>query len=365
MDIGVWRGAYRQAFEHARLCLAPRPLTSIFFGGGTPSLMPGALVAGILEDIAAVWPLVDDIEITLEANPTSVEVENLKAYGQAGVNRLSLGVQAFRDEALKFLGREHSSYEARHAIEVAQNLFERVSFDLIYARPTQTAKQWQDELHEALQLQPSHLSVYQLTLEPGTAFYQQALRGDLVLPEAEQACEMYELTQQILTEAGLPAYEISNHARPGFESRHNLTYWRSEDFLGVGPGAHSRWMVDCKLDGGPEVRKAAHHLKTPEQWLESVSQGHGGVAETTQLDRRTVATEVVMMGLRLQEGVRRATYLRRVGKDLLGHLRDDAAFSLRKEGLLDWDEAFIWATDAGRPKLNALIDFITSRLEFL
>ncbi|HEY9537310.1 MAG TPA: radical SAM family heme chaperone HemW, partial [Kiloniellaceae bacterium] len=244
IDQARWRAALLSDLEHAAAKSGPRRVSSVFFGGGTPSLMPAETVAAALEKIAALWGLPAGTEVTLEANPTSAEAARFAAFARAGVNRLSLGVQALDDAALKFLGRQHSAAEALAALGLARSAFPRISFDLIYARPGQGTRSWRDELAEALALQPEHISLYQLTIEEGTAFHGAWRRGELVLPEQEAAATLYEATALHLAEAGLPAYEISNHARPGGECRHNLTYWRYGDYVGIGPGAHGRLSWD-------------------------------------------------------------------------------------------------------------------------
>jgi putative oxygen-independent coproporphyrinogen III oxidase len=241
IDHAAWREAYRRELEHYAALLPERRITSIFFGGGTPSLMEEKTVAGILGDVARLWPIDAGVEITLEANPNSAEAQKFAAFRAAGVNRLSLGVQSLRDEELQFLGRGHSAAEARRAIELARQNFPRFSFDLIYARRGQSPETWEKELNEALQLADGHLSLYQLTIEPNTQFYTRAARGETLTAPDDNAATMYELTQNILKDAGLPAYEVSNHAREGAESRHNLAYWHYDDYIGIGPGAHGRY----------------------------------------------------------------------------------------------------------------------------
>src|SRR5262245_38165171 len=243
IDHSRWRAALLRELDHYAAHTRGRRLTSIFFGGGTPSLMEPATVAAVIERAAEHWPLASDVEITLEANPTSVEAGKFAAFRTSGVNRVSLGVQALNDADLKFLGRHHSAAEARAAIDIARRHFARYSFDLIYARPGQSAAAWRSELAEAVGLAGDHLSVYQLTIEPETVFGAAHRRGELAVPREEEAAALFELTQERLGEAGLPAYEISNHARPGGESRHNLTYWRYGDYVGIGPGAHGRLTV--------------------------------------------------------------------------------------------------------------------------
>ena len=257
--------------------------------------MPPELVERILAKAQELWPH-EAIEITLEANPNSVEVERFRSFRNAGVNRVSIGVQSLRDESLKFLGRQHSASEAQKAIEVAQNTFERVSFDLIYALPGQSPEAWEIELKEAFQFGTTHLSLYQLTIEEGTAFFTQHNRGDWSIPEDDTAGALYELTQALCSKAGLPAYEISNHARPGQESQHNLVYWRYGDYAGIGPGAHGRLTLD-----GQKI--ATRQVKAPELWLKAIDeQGHGD-AEVLIVTPAEQAKERVMMGLRLHQGL--------------------------------------------------------------
>ena len=272
--------------------LSGRTLGSIFFGGGTPSLMPPATVAAIIDAATQHWPVATDVEITLEANPSSVESARFADLAAAGVNRVSLGLQALDDSTLGFLGRAHSVTEGLGALETAQAAFTRVSFDLIYARPDQTPKAWDAELARALSFGTEHLSLYQLTIEPGTRFATLFQQGKLVPLDHDAAADMFESTRTRLLAAGLPAYEISNHARPGAESRHNLTYWRYGDYAGIGPGAHGR------RDGVATVRH-----KKPENWLGAVTRnGHGMVSEDA-LPARDRAIEALLMGLRLREGV--------------------------------------------------------------
>lgn len=267
-------------------------LSSIFFGGGTPSLMPPALVARLLDEAQKLWGFAEDIEITLEGNPSSVEAANYAALADAGVNRVSLGLQALDNKTLRFLGRLHDASEGLKALEVAQKRFSRVSFDLIYARPGQSLDAWQRELAHALSYGTGHLSLYQLTIEPGTRFATMVRQHEFE-PLDEDACaDMFALTREMTAAAGLPAYEISNHARPGEESRHNLTYWRYQDYCGIGPGAHGR-------RGGVATTR---HRK-PENWLDAIDRNGHGINETRELGRREQASEAMLMGLRLGEGV--------------------------------------------------------------
>ncbi len=351
IDQARWRRALCAELEHAAAESGPRRVTSVFFGGGTPSLMPPETVAAALEQIDRLWGLAPGTEITLEANPTSAEAERFASFAAAGVNRLSLGVQALDDAALKFLGRQHSAAEALAALELARTAFPRISFDLIYARPGQSAAAWQAELAEALALGPEHISLYQLTIEEGTAFHGAWRRGELVLPEEDAAAGLFEATAAQLGEAGLPAYEISNHARPGAECRHNLTYWRYGDYAGVGPGAHGRL-----TRGG--VKRATRAHRAPEAWLELVERhGHGWRSvEAIAADQRLA--ELVMMGLRLSEGIARRALRQELGaepEDLLPRARLDR---LVAEGYLVVDAEGLRATPAGRQRLDALLGFL-------
>jgi len=289
--------AYLRELDVVKARVGRQEVYSIFFGGGTPSLMKPQTVAAILDHIGRLWPVATDAEITLEANPNSVEAERFVGYRAAGVNRVSIGVQSLRDEELKRLGRLHSAAEARSAIEIAKRTFDRFSFDLIYARPGQTHEAWRAELSEALALAGEHLSLYQLTIEPDTPFAELHARGRLVVPDPDQALALYILTQDMTESAGLPAYEISNHAAPGGESRHNLLYWRYGAYAGVGPGAHGRLV----LPGGQRIATASE--RNPERWVEHVETAGHGFTEETPLTLSEQADEMLLMGLRLTEGI--------------------------------------------------------------
>ncbi len=292
VDHAQWQQALLAdlAWDHARS--ADGPLQSIFFGGGTPSLMPPALVAALIERADQLWGLADGVEITLEANPSSVEASRFAALAAAGVNRVSLGIQSLDDTALKDLGRLHDAAEAMAAIGVAQRHFARVNLDFIYARPGQSLGAWEEELNAALSFGSDHLSLYQLTIEPGTRYETLARQGKLHLPRDDDAASMFEMTRAITAAAGLPAYEVSNHARPGQESRHNLAYWRYRDYLGVGPGAHGR-----------RGTAATQRHKKPENWLAAVNRNGHGCQSETPLPPAERAMEALLMGLRLAEGV--------------------------------------------------------------
>uniref|UniRef100_UPI0013DB79AA radical SAM family heme chaperone HemW n=1 Tax=Sandarakinorhabdus rubra TaxID=2672568 RepID=UPI0013DB79AA len=298
VDQEAWAGALLTdlAFEAARL--PGRRLASIFFGGGTPSLMPPATVAAVIEAATRHWAPEPDIEITLEANPSSVEAARFAGFAAAGVNRLSLGVQALDDAALTLLGRPHDVAAALAALDIAQSTFARVSFDLIYDRPGMTREAWDAELARALGFGTTHLSLYQLTIEPGTRFAALHARGQLVMPDEDTSADLFAMTQAMTAAAGLPAYEISNHARPGLESRHNLTYWRYGDYAGIGPGAHGR------RKGVATLRR-----KKPEQWLAGVAEAGHGMDSETVLAPLERAREALVMGLRLAEGLDAARFL--------------------------------------------------------
>ena len=308
-DAPRFAAALARELAHFAALTPGREVTSIFLGGGTPSLMPGATVAAILEAIARLWPVADDAEITLEANPGSAEAERFRLYREAGVNRLSLGVQSLDDAALKALGRIHSATEARRAIELARKTFPRLSFDLIYARPEQTARAWRSELEEAIGMAADHLSLYQLTIEAETPFARLHAAGKLRVPDGEQAAALYELTQELTEGRGLPAYEISNHAAPGGESRHNLTYWRYQDYVGVGPGAHGRITVEG-------LKRATIAERHPERWLGRVEAEGSALIGNDALSLEDAADEMLLMGLRLREGIDHARYAAMSGRDL-------------------------------------------------
>ncbi|MGD9668792.1 MAG: radical SAM family heme chaperone HemW [Hyphomicrobiaceae bacterium] len=298
-DHARFLAAYRRELGYAQSVTGRRqPVTSIFFGGGTPSLMPPEVVAGILDEIATLWDVEGGAEITLEANPGSVEADRFAGYRAAGVNRVSLGVQSLHDAELRRLGRVHSVAEAKAALAIAARTFPRFTFDMIYARPGQTAHAWSQELSEALAMAGDHLSLYQLTIEPDTPYAALNAAGKLVIPEADTARALYDLTQEMTEAAGLPAYEISNHARPGAESRHNLTYWRYGGYVGVGAGAHGRLVRERD-----EARIATTTERAPEAWLEAVEARGRGFVDESVLGAEEQADEMLLMGLRISEGI--------------------------------------------------------------
>jgi oxygen-independent coproporphyrinogen-3 oxidase len=320
------------------------PVETVFFGGGTPSLMTGKSAAHVLDTIAARWPVASDAEITLEANPASADAARFADYRAAGVNRLSLGVQTLDDTALKKLGRLHDRAEAVAALALATKTFPRVSLDLIYARPDQTDAAWRAELKQALAFGTSHLSLYQLTIEPETPYALLHRKGRLRIPDEELAAGLYETTQELTEAAGLPAYEISNHARPGAESRHNLIYWRYGDYAGVGPGAHGRLTI-----GGKRLATAA--IRLPERWRNAVAKTGHGFAEMAQISDAEGAREHLLMALRLAEGIDLAAYAARWGT------RPDAAkiAALVEQAMLEPNGERLIATPQGRLVLNAVI----------
>jgi putative oxygen-independent coproporphyrinogen III oxidase len=347
VDAARWTQGLLADLDHHAELVPERAIGSVFFGGGTPSLMPPETVAALLNRVAACWTMTPEVEVTLEANPNSAEAARFRAFAAAGVNRLSLGVQALEPAALRLLGRLHDRAEAIAAIECAADSFARFSFDLIYARPGQSISAWRNELGEALTLAGEHLSLYQLTIEPGTAFATLERRGDLVPPEEEIAAALFEATQDRLAAHGLPAYEISNHARPGAECRHNLTYWRYQDYVGIGPGAHGR----LTRDGG---KFATRQHRTPERWLAAVERVGTGIQETAAIDRDSAVEEMLMMGLRLTEGVDRVRLERAAGQDAES-LFGGSLMPLLEGGFLTLDHERLAATAAGRQRLNAVL----------
>src|SRR5262245_48796672 len=322
-----------------------RTVSTIFFGGGTPSLMQPATVGAVLDAIARHWPVAADVEVTLEANPTSVEATRFKGYRAAGVNRVSLGVQALDDAALKELGRLHSAREALDAVAVARDNFERYSFDLIYARPGQTPAAWSAELKHALAEAGEHLSLYQLTIEQDTPFFALHAVGKLAVPDDDDARALYDTTQEVCAGAGLPAYEISNHARPGAECRHNLVYWRAHEYAGIGPGAHGR------LDIAGE-RRATATERRPEAWLIRAEEHGHGVVTDEALTQEQAADEFLLMGLRLAEGIDPARYTQLAGRPLdpkrIAILHEEGAVETTADGKLR-------VTLAGFPVLDAVV----------
>ncbi|MDX5595076.1 radical SAM family heme chaperone HemW [Pseudovibrio sp. SPO723] len=331
--------------------VASQPVDSVFFGGGTPSLMEPRTVEAILEGINRYWPIGENAEISMEANPTSVEATRFAGYRAAGVNRLSVGIQALNDKDLKILGRQHSVDEAVKAVEIARTTFERISFDLIYARPDQTLEGWEQELNRAIDLAADHLSMYQLTIEEGTMFHRLYAAGKLEMLDPDYAADMFDLTQEVTASRGLPAYEVSNHAVPGSECQHNLVYWRYGDYIGVGPGAHGR----LSLANGQ--RMATLTENHPETWLGLVESKGTGIIETGDLTCEEQSDELLLMGLRLREGIDVARY------EALAERSFNAArlTVLQEEGLVEWiGNSRLRATPRGVGVLNAVITELVS-----
>jgi putative oxygen-independent coproporphyrinogen III oxidase len=340
-----WKTAYLSEIERTSQETRGQILQSVFFGGGTPSLMDPDLIAAILDKVRASWPMSNDPEITLEANPTSVEAGRFAAYRQAGVNRVSVGVQSLNDDALRQLGRMHSVREAIHAIEIAQTTFPRYNFDLIYARQGQDLAAWTSELSLALSLAPRHLSLYQLTIEEGTVFHERNRRGLLAgLPNEDLAADLYQLTHKICEDAGLPAYEVSNHAAAGEESHHNLTYWRGGDYVGIGPGAHGRMTIRGN-------RSATEAIRLPEEWLTAVEKRGSGELPRYELSMEEAGTEYCLMGLRLKEGISIPRYERISGRSL----DPRKLLALSDDGLVLASSARLRATSSGMLVLNGIL----------
>ena len=322
-----------------------RTVSTIFFGGGTPSLMQPQTVGAILDSIGQHWAVAGNVEVSLEANPTSVEATRFRGYRTAGVNRVSLGVQALDDQSLKELGRLHSAQEALDAIAVARSIFDRYSFDLIYARPRQTLEGWKTELKQAISEAAEHLSLYQLTIEPGTPFFGLHKAGKLIVPDDDHGRDLYDLTQQICNDAGLPAYEVSNHARPGAECRHNLVYWRGHEYAGVGPGAHGRLNIEGR-------RYATETEKKPEAWLDLVARNGHGLTVDEKLQPNEVADEFLLMGLRLAEGIDPERFTSLSGRTL----DPDRVSFLQNGGAVEtMDNGRLRVTQSGFPLLDAVV----------
>ena len=349
IDQNRWKRAYLSEIDRYAEMVPNRVLNTVYFGGGTPSLMDPSVVSDILERIRKSWPVANDLEVTLEANPGSVEAGRFSAYADAGVSRVSMGVQALNDADLRKLGRIHSVAEAYQAFDIARKFFNRVSFDLIYARQDQTVEAWRSELKEALSMAVDHLSLYQLTIEPGTAFGERFDRGKLRgLPDDDRSGDMYEVTQEICGTAGLPAYEVSNHAKPGAESRHNLVYWRYGDYCGIGPGAHGR----ITLDG---QRHATEAFWQPGKWLAGVEASEK-VEDQSAIGGQDQADEYLMMGLRLTDGIDARRYKAMSGNDLSAN----TLIRLEEIGMIVQDRHYIRATAGGRMVLNAVIKELLS-----
>jgi putative oxygen-independent coproporphyrinogen III oxidase len=352
IDEAAWTRALIADLDHQAALAPEHEVVSMFFGGGTPSLMPPETAAALIERVERHWRAAETLEITLEANPNSAEAARFAGFAAAGVNRLSLGVQALDPQALRFLGRGHDRDEAIAAIKLSQALFSRTSFDLIYARSGQSLAAWQEELDEALALAGEHLSLYQLTIEPGTAFHTRAAKGELTIPDEDHAAALFEATQQRLAAHGMPAYEISNHARPGAECRHNLAYWRYEDYLGIGPGAHGR--ITCA-----GTKYATRQRRLPEAWLAAIEKAGDATEETTPIARATAIEEMLMMGLRLTEGIPRVQ-LEDLADCTVETLLGAALPRMIDGGFVEFDRDRLRATATGRQRLNAVLGALLS-----
>ncbi|WP_171178678.1 MULTISPECIES: radical SAM family heme chaperone HemW [unclassified Ruegeria] len=344
IDQERWLAAYLSELRRSASETPGRVLNTIFFGGGTPSLMDPETVSSVIDEARALWHPSNDMEITLEANPGSVEAGRFAAYRDAGVNRISMGVQALNDDDLRRLGRIHTVAEAQAAFEIARTCFDRVSFDLIYARQHQTPEAWRAELSEALSMAVDHLSLYQLTIEDGTAFGDRYAVGKLRgLPEDDSAADMYLITQDICEAHGLPAYEVSNHARTGAESQHNLIYWRYGDYIGIGPGAHGRLTLN-------EEKYATETYLNPQRWLDAAERGGGEKGRTT-LSLEDQASEYLMMGMRISEGLDIDRWERLAGRKL----SEDTVDHLIGIKMIEHENGRLRATSDGRAVLNAVI----------
>lgn len=344
-----WFDGFKNAIGQYSEYLKNKTVTSIFFGGGTPTLMPPELVAFILDELQSIAPFAKNVEITLEGNPSSTEAQKLEFFKKSGINRLSLGVQSFREDDLQFLGRRHSVTEAKKAIEIARGIFSNYSFDLIYARPNQTVTDWEKELEEALCYTPPHLSLYQLTIEKGTPFYQAYKKKAFSLPDEETSAQLYEKTESMLYKEGLKTYEVSNYAKEGFECQHNLNYWHYGDYLGIGPGAHSR----ITLSGKRYALMDIHH---PEKWLEHALNNQQFVQQKEELISDIIVEEAIMMGLRLESGINKKQFFLRTGTHLDNIITQGSLPELIKQEMVSHTEDTLRITPKGRLLTNLIIE---------
>ncbi len=351
IDQEIWAQAYVDSLKHYAQKIPNKQIVSIFFGGGTPSLMRPQTVQTIIDAIQSLWSVANDIEITLEANPTSVEADKFEGFKTAGVNRISMGVQAFNDEDLVFLGREHNVSEAKKAIDIARSVFDRYSFDLIYGRPNQSTADWTAELSEAIPYTNGHMSLYQLTIERNTPFYMRHSRGEFKIPDEVKGAEFYHLTQDIMSGAGLPSYEVSNHAAPDQECKHNMIYWNMADYIGVGAGAHGRFMI------GDEKYASRDHA-APEIWLERAAQNGTGAHALQPLSQEDRLHEAVMMGLRLKDGlsIKRCESLS--GLKFTDHVDMQKLGIATEQGWAICEGDNIRLTREGILRLNALVPYL-------
>ena len=351
IDHKQWVKSYLREIEYIAEMTNGRKVETVFFGGGTPSLMEPETVHEILSAVQKHWDVAPDWEVTLEANPTSSEADKFRAFRQAGVNRLSLGIQSLRENDLKFLGRTHDIAQAKGAIELAANTFDRFSFDLIYARPQQTVEQWIAELKEALDMAVGHISLYQLTIEKNTPFFIRHARGEFKVPEEELGADFYDATEEVMAQAGFQSYEVSNYAKPGQQSRHNLIYWRYGDYAGIGPGAHGRLTLDDK-------KYATRTHRAPDIWLERTLQNGHAHHDFEFIDHLQRLQETMMMGLRLSEGVPLARLEQEYHGDIFDVLSKEKISKLQNEGLLIFEDGMIRATHAGRKCLNSVLNYL-------
>lgn len=353
VDPAAWQRSLLAELDYYGIKTKGRRLDSVFFGGGTPSLMPPAIAGALLDALAGYWSLAPDLEITLEANPSSVEAQKFADFRAAGVNRVSVGVQSLDNDALRFLGRAHSATDAIQAITIAERTFERTSFDLIYALPGQSRAAWSGQLATALARNPGHLSLYQLTIERGTPFFSDHRNGAFFLPEEDLAADLYELTGEMTEKAGLPAYEVSNHAAIGQESRHNLTYWRGGDYVGIGPGAHGRLTIDGK-------RLQTEQIPGPANWLSAVAEKGNATRLSATVSDTEQIEEFLLMGLRLAAGIDRDLFARITGRALDDCIDQAQLPALEAAGLVVADAQGLRATAAGLQRLNAIIAAIAA-----
>lgn len=347
VDQARWQAAFLQEAAYFAAEFPDRTINSIFFGGGTPSLMDGGTVAGIIDGIRSLWTMSKTLEVSIESNVSTAEVNRFESFRRAGVSRLSLGVQSLNDQALAFLGREHSAADALAALRHGQELFSSVSADLIYARPQQSVESWQQELGQALEHTRDHLSLYQLTIEPGTPFAQQKIEA----PDEELAATLYETTNNLMEAVGLSPYEVSNYSRPGHECRHNLTYWLGGDYVGLGPGAHGRLTTNQQTD-------ALYQIHTPQRWLNAVEKNHHGTARRTSLTSQERMEELIMLGLRRVQGIDNKRFLSLTGMSLDKFLDSAQIDELNKGGFITLDSSGIRTTPSGRQRLNAVLEYL-------
>jgi len=347
VDQARWQATFLREAAYFAAEFPDRTVNSIFFGGGTPSLMDGDTVAGIIDGIQSLWATSKTLEVSIESNVSTAEVNRFEAFRRAGVTRLSLGIQSLDDQALAFLGREHSAADAVTALRHGQELFSSVSADLIYARPKQSVESWQRELGQALEHARDHLSLYQLTIEPGTPFARQKIE----VPDEDLAATLYETTNNLMEEAGLSAYEVSNYSCPGHECRHNLTYWLGGDYVGLGPGAHGRLTKNKQTD-------ALYQIHTPQRWLKAVEEHHHGTARRTSLTSQERIEELIMLGLRRVQGIDRKRFLNLTGMSLEQFLDGARMDDLSEGGFIIVDRKGIRTTPSGRQRLNAILEHL-------